>query len=581
MPVNDNFLVKPEQTIYLAFLEVVKKFPKNIALAHKTKSARIYQHLTYQNLQKLVDSAAAGLVSLGITTSDRVAIFSENRPEWVILDLAVNKLGAILVPIHTTYTAEYLQYILNDSGAKYLFISNQKLAEVYLQIFKQCPEIMVYSFDSVEAPNIESFSQILSSAEVKTGTNSTATVIYTSGTTGMPKGVVLTNQNILNNVYRAKIAVPVAETDVFFSVLPLSHIFERTAGYYVALLSGAAIYYSQSIETFSQDILQVKPTFLLAVPRIFEKAYDKIFQKIKTSSQWQQKLFYWSLNLAQEHKKETRDHVWHLVSRLGFMVADFLVLRKIRQRFGGHLKTVISGGATLSISIARFFETIGLVIQEGYGLTETSPIIAVNKRYDYKFGTVGQTLSGLELKIADDKEILVKGPTIFQEYWHLPEETQSSFDSDGYFKTGDLGFLDNRGFLTIIGRKKEMLLTSNGKNISPINIETALNTNYFISQSLVYLDNNQVLSAIIVPNLSTLASYCQKHDLVFQIPGILEVGQVKDLYAKIIAEQVDHLPQYERPVRFTLFYREFLEEKNEITPTGKLRRFKILENIKK
>jgi len=393
-------------------------------------------------------------------------------------------------------------------------------------------------------------------------------IVYTSGTTGLPKGVELSHNNFLSNVEAVKSAVPVRQDDVFLSFLPLSHILERTCGYYVPLLSGAAIAYAESAKTILLNLSEIKPTILIAVPRIFEKFYEGVWNNARELAGFKKHIFFWAL------KQKERG--------LPRILAEFLVFKKIKSKLGGHLRLAVSGGASLDKKIAKFFMKIGILILEGYGLTETSPVIAVNKEDGFKFGAVGKPISGVDVKIFRDKEILVKGPNVMKKYFNDLEGTKSVIDPDGWFHTGDLGFVDEEGFLTIIGRKKEMIVLSGGKNIWPEVIERELNNDCFVSQSMIIGNNRKFISALIVPDWEKIQNFLKENNLAAESPENLVKNEILNEFFRERVEEINkNFSDYEKIKKFQLIAQEFSQEREEMTPTLKLRRKTIEDNHKK
>ncbi|MDP2586929.1 MAG: long-chain fatty acid--CoA ligase [Candidatus Komeilibacteria bacterium] len=571
------------QTIFNKFEQAVKKYPKNIALGYKHHSH--FKTLSYGRLLDKVNRAVTGLKKLGVKPGDRVAIFSRNRPEWVKLDLALNKIGAVCVPIHTTLSPRLIKHIIQNSGARFLAIGD--LFSKYQEIADQLQLASVITFNRIEwKQGLVYFEDLMKEKPDQnepsdfSASNGVASIIYTSGTTGDPKGVALTNQNFISNIYAATQYVPYNSRDVFLSFLYLSHVLERTGGYLAPLFHGASVYFAESAKTVAEDLKKVKPTILLSVPRVFEKAYDKVMDRVRASSFFKQKLFFSSLEISRMYLKAKRDSSpLKPFFKITHFLADRLVLKKVRQALGGHLKFSISGGAPLNPSVARFIEAIGVKILEGYGLTETSPIISVNPLNGYRFGTVGKVIPGVEVKIAEDKEILVKGHNVMSGYFNNEAGTQEVIQ-DGWFKTGDLGFLDKDNFLTIIGRKKEMIVTSNGKNVNPNNIENALVENKYIMQAMVYGDKQKHISALVVPDFEQLKLWAEENNLAGEIYELVKQPKVVELYQREITEKLKDFPENEQVKNFILLDREFKEEKEELTPTLKLRRSKILANFK-
>ena len=580
--------MEKKETIYSRFQKVVAENKRNTALAYINNDA--YQKISYQELYHFVLQIVDYLLSLKLKKGDRVAILSENRWEWPVIDLACNYLGLILVPIHTTYSYKYIDYIVEKTNPRVIFISNKKLFENFKDIDNSLIDkfqSIVLLEDGVESSwKLNYWSDIIKNfdnyvkIEPVLDSEAIMTIIYTSGTTGMPKGAVLTNQNVLTNIDNVLQYVPVYSKDRFFSFLPLSHVLERVAGSLVPLTLGASIYYSRSPKTLVEDIKKAQPSILVSVPRIFEKIFDKIQDNLRKGSRIKHHLFYYALKVISKMNSFKRNNEkFSKIIYWQFLILNEVIFKKIRNIFGGHLRLAISGGSSLDRKIARFFEDIGIKIIEGYGLSETSPIIAVNKIDNYKFGTVGFVLPNLDLKINNDKEILVKGESVMHGYWQDDESTSNAIE-EGWFHTGDLGFIDNDGFLNIIGRKKEMIVLSTGKNIIPINIELALNYDRFITQSMVIGLNQKFITALIVPDFEELEIYCQKHNIkCSQDRECLAKEEIHKLYKGRIDRALKDFADYEQIGNFYLVPREFDQEHDELTPTLKLKREKIKTNF--
>ena len=568
------------QTIPQRFKETAERWSRRPALKFKYHGA--YISLSFAELEKRVNILAQGLAELGISKEEKVAILSENRTEWVRADLAALSLGAATVPIHTTMSSNIIKHILNDSQSEIIFVSNQEHFNKLQLIINDVPKLstVIYFQLSELPPNFPkkllSLEEVMNLGEqstkdfkVDTHPDDLATIIYTSGTTALPKGVMLTHNNLMSNALAATTAVPIDQHDVLLSFLPLSHVLERTAGYYAPLVChGSCIAYAQNIKTLKDNLKEVKPTIMIAVPRIFEKVHDGIWDKIKEGSSLKRKIFVWAL------KQEP--------GTFQYRIADLLVFHKIRSAFGGRLRLVISGGATLNHKLARFFARIGVKILEGYGLTETSPVVTVNRPDNVKFGTVGTQLPGVEVEIAPDKEILVRGGGVMKGYYKNEALTKEVIDAQGWFHTGDLGFLSSEGFLVIVGRKKEMISMSNGKIAWPEQIELTLNNDRFISQSFVYGHNRSYLTALVVPDWQEVSRNLESLGLASKEPDAL-VGEEKliELFAERIEKINEQFADWEKIRKFKLLPREFSQDKDELTPTLKLRRTVVFERNKR
>lgn len=541
-------------TIYQKFKEVCEQNPRRLVVYWKSDGHWFSSR--YGEFLDQVDCLAGGLLKIGITKGERLAILSENRPEWLMMDLALNKIGGVSVPIHTTANQQLIEHILKDSGAKFLAVSQNLFLKQQNVIdeFGGLEKIIILAEGTeVNKEKIILFKDLLKvgQAEEAVGeSHDLASIIYTSGTTGEAKGVMLSNNNFLVNVAVANQRIKILPEDKFLSFMPLSHVLERTAGSYAAIFNGAAIAYAEGIKQLADNLKETKPTIIISVPKIFEKMYEKVINGIKEKNFLIRKFFFWSL--------KTKD------KSMSHWLADQLIYHKIRKVCGGHLRFAISGGASIDEKILRFFKRIGIKIMEGYGLTETSPVVSVNALNDYRFGTVGQPLVGVEVKIADDKEILIKGEIVMLGYWNNPAETKEAMTEDGWFKTGDLGFLDLNNFLTIIGRKKEIIVTTNGKNVAPERIENVINLSPYIEQSVVVGHGQSFLAALIVPNYRAIRD---KFTLSVNIHEI--IGQE-------IKKANEKMMFYEQVKDFRLLKEPFTIEDDELTPTLKVRR-KIIE----
>lgn len=542
------------ETLYSRFKISAEKNLSRPAVYYKKEKR--WRPLNYENFLDLVDRLAGGLAQLGIKECDRVAIFSENRYECLAVHLAANKLGLISVPIHATAREDLIKYVIENSGSGVLFVSGG-LFEKYLDLFDELQKslkIILFDSDCRKNENIVSWENMVNQsviAEIKGDYSSLASIIYTSGTTGQPKGVMLSNKNFLADIDAGCAMIPVYNTDKFLSFLSMAHVLELTIGNFVPILNGASIAYAEAVKKVPDNLIEVKPTILISVPKIFEVFQEKIIDKIGKSPAVLKKFFFWSLN-----KKS---------GAVCKYIADKIFYHKIRKSFGGHLRFSICGGAGINERIIKFFSKVGIIIAEGYGLTETSPVIAVNPLEYRVFGTVGQPLRNLHVKIADDKEIKVRGDIVTAGYWQNKEKTQELFDEDGWMRTGDLGFLDKQGYLTIIGRKKDIIVTTNGKNIAPEKIEGILNLSPYIAQSLVVGHNKKFLSALIVPEKGVIEEkFGNKAD-------------IKKILGKEIEKINESLIHFERIRNFKIINNVFSMENDELTPTLKIKR-KVVEN---
>lgn len=546
-------------TIYTRFSETARKYSDKTAVLWKENQS--WQKADYRKFMNGVDCLAESLADLGVVQGNNVAILSENRPEWLMSDLALNKLGAVSVPIHITGNQHFIEHVLRDSGSKYLIASQAMLEKnPYLKDNDQLRSIVLVG-NGDKAGNVVIFEDLFKEKREKFrdpagDENNLASIIYTSGTTGEPKGVMLSNKNFISDIDASVDRIKVYPEDLFLSFLPVSHVLERTGGSLAPILNGCSIAYAEGIKKLSDNLVEIKPTVLVCVPKIFENVHEKILAKMHKAPGPIKRFFFCSL------KKEPNSFFKK--------IADLIIYRKIRRSLGGNLRFAISGGASIHDRILRFFKNINVTIYEGYGMTETSPIIAANGAGYNKIGTVGQPIKNLQIKISVDKELLVKGDSVMLGYWRNEEKTKETFTEDGWLKTGDLGFLDSENYLTIIGRKKEIIVTSNGKNISPEKVEGVINLSPYILQSLVVGHGRSSLAALLVPDKELIAGRYGE-----------EKVDLKKLMEKELKTINNQLMPHERIRNFHILEAPFSIEADELTPTLKVRR-KIIEakNIK-
>ncbi len=556
-----------------------------------TKVRGAYSPITTQQFYDKVRQFALGLSGLGVQMGDSVAILSGNRPEWAYADFAALSLGALNVPIYPTLSAVEIAYILTDSKAKIVVLETRSHLDSVLSIRAKCVHLThIVVMTEVMTPEEKQNSDYLSFYTViEQGAASTdlqvqeweskakgiassqdATIVYTSGTTGNPKGVVLTHHNILTNVKDILEITPLSGQDVVLSFLPLCHVFERTVGYYTLLAVDGTIYYAENMSTVSQNMMEARPTILVSVPRLYEKIQAKLLDDLHG---FKKNIFYWSIKIGQKYHSAIKTgyvSFWLSAQR---QIADRLVFSKVRAKTGGRLRFFVSGGAPLARELARFFENMGFVILEGYGLTESSPVIACNRLDAYKLGTVGKALPSVEIKLAEDGELLAKGPSMMLGYFHLPEATSEVLDPEGWLHTGDIAEIDSEGFVKIIDRKKELIVLSNGKKVPPQMIEKRLMISPFVSQVVVIGEGRNYLVALIVPNMARLNKFVGRRHLQYHSPEeLLALPQVQALYTGITYRKLHHFANFEKVKKFRLLAQEFSPESGELTPTLKPRR---------
>ncbi|MBI2027379.1 MAG: long-chain fatty acid--CoA ligase [Deltaproteobacteria bacterium] len=558
----------------------VKKNPNGIAYRQKIEGQ--WQGTSWKEYYDLVEKIAAGLVSLGVQKGDRIAILSATRPEWALADVAILTLGAVTVPIYYSNTPEDVHYILEDARCTVIFVENQTLRK---KIQKNELLRHIISFEKNDELDIGQLHEKskgiqfdLKEAVSKIESGDLATLVYTSGTTGKPKGVMLTHDNFLSEINDLYKIFPVSSKDSLLTFLPFAHIFARVE-HMASLCIGWCLNYAESIEKVATNMKEVRPTLVLCVPRIFEKAYNKILIKIQEGSSLKKALFAWASKVgrAASFFKEQGKSL-PFILHLQWVVVDKIVFSKIRENFGGRIRFFISGGAPLSQEIARFFHSAGLLILEGYGLTETTAAVTVNLPHQYRFGTVGLPVGDVKIKIEESQdypkgqgEILLKSRKIFRGYFNKEEETCAAL-RDGWFATGDVGTLVN-GHLMITDRKKDIIVTSSGKNIAPQNLENLLKTNPLISQAMVYGDNRNYLTALITLNqdqVKELAATWGLGHLSWE--DLIRHDRIKKQVSAIVNEKNAELASYETIKKFQILENDFSIETGELTPTLKVKR---------
>ena len=560
------------------------------------KQAGVWQKISTVTFLRRVASLAWALRQVGVKKGDRVAVFSENRPEWHIADLAALGIGAITVPIYHAESAERMQYILKDSGARVCFASGPEQFEKLQAAWKELAALeKVIPFAPVSAGTAAIRERVLRWEEVARedvpeemvlefersaraqGADDLATLIYTSGTTGKPKGALLTQHNFATNVVSSWSRYRLVPEDLALSLLPLCHVYERTTDYGY-LTFGLSIAYAESFEKVTDNLREVRPTMMAVVPRFFEKFYLRLMEAVQAASAPKRRLFDWAVQVGRQALP------YRLAGKplprglgLRYRLADWLVYRKLREELGGRMKFFLSGGAPLSRDLNEFFHALGLNIYEGYGLTETSPVIAVNVPGAEKLGTVGQPIPGVEVKIADDGEILTRGPHVMKGYYKMEEETREVL-RDGWFHTGDVGFLDEEGFLTITDRKKDLIKTAGGKMIAPQPIENRLLAGAYIENAVVLGDRRKFAVALLVPRFGNLERYAEQQGIPFGSRAeLLANPEIQALLQAEVDEVNRHLAPYERLKRFALLDREFTFADGQLTYTQKVRRRTIEE----
>jgi long-chain acyl-CoA synthetase len=576
------------------FFSKRQDFPTNTA--YRFKKDGQWKALTFAEAVEQSEKLSAGLAYYGIEKGEKVAIISTNRVEWALIDYAVLALGAALVPVYPTLLKDQVQYIINDSEAKIVIVENDDQRDKINQIRDGlsnvahcfCIEGVVekddskwHTLDSL-AEKGESFLKetpdYVSDWVQKIKREDIATVIYTSGTTGEPKGAVLSHKNFLSNLDEVSKLFKCYPEDIFLSFLPLSHILERTAGHYFSCYNASMVAYAESIDAVAANMQEIKPTMMISVPRLYEKMYSRVLEAAESGSPLKRKIFYWSVKNGRKYMQLVNNNQSVPLSlKIKKGIATKLVFSKLQERVGGRLRYFVSGGAPLAAEIGEFFNAAGLIILEGYGLTETSPGISFNRPESYRFGTVGMPLPGYEVKIADDGEILTRGDHVMLGYLNKEKETNEVIDSEGWFSTGDIGFIDEDGYLTITDRKKNIIVTSGGKNIAPQPIENKLVTGKYIEQAVVIGDNRKFCSAVIVPDRESVIKWAQNANIEYDdFEKLIKNPQFIALIQNEIDLLTEEYSSYERIQKIVLVSEAFSQETGELTPSLKVKR-KVVE----
>ncbi|HET7748711.1 MAG TPA: long-chain fatty acid--CoA ligase [Terriglobales bacterium] len=564
------------------YTAVERNFDRVMMYKQTAKWIPISSHELYRD----VVGVARSLEKWGIHKGDRVAILSENRREWAVADFATQALGGIVVPIYGTLTPEQTAYILRDSGARVIFLSTVAQLQKFLAAKCQTVIEKAVIMDEASTPDAIPMHGLMPAGSAgrdpefdararSIGPADLATIIYTSGTTGVPKGAMLTHGNLASNLGAALQQLPMAEGDIGISFLPLAHVTARHVDY-AWFYQGVTIAYCPFIDQLPAALQEVRPTIFVGVPRVYEKMYAQV--QLKVQSGVRRALYNWAMKVGHAHRSETLEQ--KRPASLSWRLADKLVFSKVRNGMGGRVRILFSGGAPLARQMAEWFADIGVRIDEGYGLTETSPVIAVNTPAHHKLGTVGIPLSNLEVKIADDGEILVRGPSVFQGYWNLPEQTSQAL-TDGWFHTGDIGNLDSEGFLSVTDRKKDLLKTSGGKFITPQPIEKALQMSPWVAEAVVLGDRRKFPAAIIAPDFRMLEPWARNNGVRFTShEELVTDAAVRALYEGIVAEINQKLARYEQLKKFLLIAEEFSVANGLLTASMKLRRRQVEERYR-
>jgi len=564
--------------------QLLSKYNKENALAAKENGK--WRNYSTQEFLDNVNNLSYGLLNLGIEREEKIAIIANNRPEWNFADFAIQQSGAVSVPIYPTISENDLNFILNDAKIKYIFVSSEDLYLKVKAVSLNAPSVKeIYTFNKIVGA--KHWTELVESGKKNPKANEVEkikasiqptdllTILYTSGTTGNPKGVMLSHNNLISNSKASQNLCPFKSNWKALSFLPLNHVYERMLTTLYMYL-GISIYYAESLDTIGDNLKEVKPEVFSTVPRLLEKVYDKIVAKGSELTGIKKKLFFWALDLGLRYELHGANGWWY---EFQLKIANKLVFSKWREALGGNLFAAVSGGAALQPRLARVFNAAKITVLEGYGLTETSPVIAVNNFLPngIKFGTVGTVIDDVKVKIAEDGEILVKGPNVMMGYYNRPDATDEVIDSDGWFHTGDIGeFVDNK-YLKITDRKKEIFKTSGGKYIAPVMIENKLKESPFIEQAMVIGENQKFASAFIVPAFAFLKEYCQRKNISYTTnEQLIENDAIKARIIEEVEKVNKELAQYEKIKNPQLLAREWSIDKGEMTPKLSLKRKVIM-----
>lgn len=585
-------------TLTEMFAQMTERFSADGKILLWYKSDGAYRPIRYPEMKVCVEECAAGLIAKGVSRGDRVAIVSENRPEWMIVDFALMHLGAVTVPIFPALTAAQMEYILRHAGVRAVVASQKLQVDKILSVRPSLPNLGFIAHFSAETPPDQTLVSLASlradgrallasrpaliageGARVKP--DDLLTIIYTSGTTGTPKGVMLTHRNLVSNMVASADSIDFSDRDTILSFLPLSHSYERMAGYYTAMSCGVTIAYAEGIETVMENLPEIRPTVVTTVPRLFERMYQRIMKQADAGPAWRRYLLHTAIDAGKAYNRERRNGGVTALTAGRRMLADLFVFRKLRKRLGGRIRFFVSGGAALSPELGEFFEAAGILIIEGYGMTEASPVISFNRLDRYRFGTVGKPIPGVEVKIAGDGEILVKGPNVMRGYWNDEPATREMIDAQGWLHTGDVGSMDGEGFLTITDRKKHLFVSSGGKNIAPQHIESMFLRSPLVEQFVLFGDGRMYLTGLVVPNFDSLRDLGRALGLgESSVAELVRHREVYNHYEEHFQDLQKDLARYERVRRFVLLDHALTVEGDELTPSQKVRRRVVEERYR-
>ncbi|MFZ0391730.1 MAG: long-chain fatty acid--CoA ligase [Calditrichia bacterium] len=576
------------QSMVHIFLNSIEKNPEKDLFRYRDQET--YRGISYREAGEIVEDLTCGMAAAGLKAGDKIAILSYNRPEWPLCDFAIFALRGITVPIYHTLPAGQIAHILKDSGARAIFVEDQVQWEKVREIYQELNDLeMVFSFSTLNENEIKytEYRQLLSEGKAfptkqshfflrnvnEIDPQETCSLVYTSGTTGTPKGVMLNQRGFVINVVNSESVFGINADDVFLSFLPLSHLYERLGGHWCPIYKGATIAYARNISTVVEDIQAVRPTVMVSVPRLYEKISSGVIDQVESGSGLRRKVFYAALKAGRQYHEKKFAGKADKISEMKYRWADRLVFSKIKEKLGGRFRFPISGGAPLSVETLKFFEAIGLQIVEGYGMTETHLIITLTPPGNTKYGSCGKPIPEVEVKIAEDGEILVSGNTLMQGYYNQPELTREIIDEEGRLHTGDIGYLDEDNYLFITDRKKNILVTAGGKNVAPAPIEHAIRLSKYVEDVCLIGNKRRFISALIIPNYEMLKQWAKEEGMdTADTAGLLKQERVRKLYEAEIEQLQADFAQYEKVKKFILLPQPLTVENGELTPSLKIRR---------
>lgn len=576
------------QTVPEILFNTIQKFPTNIAL--KIKKGDTYQSFTYRELGQQVEIITNALSFMDLKSGDKIAILSNNRPEWPISDFAIFCLGGVTVPIYQTLPPNQIEYILKDADVRAIFVENQEQFDKIAMIDTALPGLeFVISFEAVESElrHVESFEGLLEKGTAKRNAQplffqeslaainpeQICSLVYTSGTTGDPKGVMLHHRGFVHDIIHSEARLNLKSTDTFLSFLPLSHLYERLAGHWCPMYVGATIQYAQSINTVIADLQDARPDVIVGVPRVFEKIAAKVQERVEQGSALKQGIFNWAQKVGKQYHSDKIDNQLSGWLQFRYKIADRLVFKKIKAVMGGNMRYPIAGGAPLSVETLKFFEALDMQIIEGYGMTEAHLILTLTPFGHTRYGSCGQPIEGVDIKIASDGEVLVKGPTVMAGYYNKQNLTDEAIDPEGWLCTGDVGHLDQDNYLYLTDRKKNMLVTSGGKNVMAAPVENILKKSKYIEDVCLIGNKRKFVTAIVVPSYEALDIWAREKNLSDLSPADLVAHpDVLALFEKNIEALQEHLARFEKVKKIILLAESLTVEKGELTPSLKIKR---------